>query len=77
LNASFHALLSKLSGKTKDVLISTERAWLTLHNKNGDFEASLYGDETLADLQLTQNEIFRLCGRANALEKYLAVAKQQ
>jgi|SRR5579859_3822321 len=77
LNTTYKALLAKLTGKAKDELVSTERAWLDFHNKNGDFEATLYGEESVADLQVTQNEIFRLCERANALEKYLAVANDQ
>jgi len=54
-----------------------ERAWLEFHNRNGDFEASLYGDEPVADLQVTQNEIFRIAERADALDKYLTIANDQ
>lgn len=54
-----------------------ERAWLEYHNKNGEFETALYGDESVADLQVTQNEVFRLCDRADALDKYLKIAGDQ
>ena len=74
LNATYKALLGKLDGKSKDGLISAQREWLAFHNKTGDFEVLLYSDETVDDLQLTQNEIFQLCERANALETYLSVA---
>ena len=74
LNATYKSLLGKLSGKAKDGLVSAQREWLTFHNKTGDFEVSLYGDETVDDLQVTQDEIFQLCDRANTLDKYLAVA---
>lgn len=77
LNTTYKALLGKLNGKAKDGLVSAERAWLDFHNKSGDFEVSLYGDETIADLQVTQNEIFGLCERANALDKYLSIANDQ
>ncbi|WP_266156578.1 lysozyme inhibitor LprI family protein [Dyella silvatica] len=77
LNTTYKALLGKLNGKAKDGLVSAERAWLDFHNKNGDFEVTLYGNEAVADLQLTQNEIFRLCERANALDKYLTIANDQ
>lgn len=77
LNTTYKALLAKLNGKAKDGLVNAERAWLDFHNKSGDFEATLYGDETVADLQVTQNEIFRLCERANALSKYLSIANDQ
>lgn len=77
LNTTYKALLGKLNGKAKDGLVNAERAWLEFHNKSGDFEVALYGDETVADLQVTQNEIFRLCERANALDKYLSIANDQ
>lgn len=77
LNTTYKALLAKLNGKAKDGLVSAERAWLDFHNKSGDVEAALYGDETVADLQVTQNEIFRLCERANTLSKYLSIANDQ
>lgn len=74
LNTAYKTLLGKLNGKAKDGLVSAERAWLDFHNKSGDFEAALYGDETVADLQVTQNEMFRLCERANMLDRYLSIA---
>jgi uncharacterized protein YecT (DUF1311 family) len=77
LNTTYKALLGKLDGKSKDDLVSAEREWLAFQNKSGDFETSLYGDETVSNLQLTQNEIFRLCERANALDKYLVVANDK
>lgn len=77
LNTSYKALLGKLNGKAKEELVSAERAWLEFHHKNGDFEVALYGDETVADLQVTQNEMFRLCERADALDKYLSIANDQ
>jgi uncharacterized protein YecT (DUF1311 family) len=77
LNTTYKALLGKLDGKAKDQLVGAERAWLAFHNKNGDFEVSLYGNEAVDDLQLTQSEIFRLCERANALDKYLTIANDK
>jgi uncharacterized protein YecT (DUF1311 family) len=77
LNTAYKALTAKLNGKAKDNLLNAERAWLDFHNRNGDFEASLYGDEPLADLQVSQNEIFRLAERADALDKYLTLANDQ
>lgn len=77
LNATYKALLGKLQGNAKDALLAAERSWLDLQNKSGNFETTLYGSETVADLQVTQNELFRLCERANTLETYLAVANDQ
>jgi uncharacterized protein YecT (DUF1311 family) len=50
LNTSYKALLAKLTGKAKDRLVASERAWLEFHNKAGDFESALYGDDAVADL---------------------------
>jgi uncharacterized protein YecT (DUF1311 family) len=77
LNTTYKALNAKLTGNAKANLLTSERAWLEFHNRNGDFEASLYGDEPVADLQVTQNEIFRIAERADALEKYLTIANDQ
>jgi uncharacterized protein YecT (DUF1311 family) len=77
LNTTYKALTAKLTGKAKDNLLNAERAWLDFHNRSGDFEASLYGNEPVADLQVTQNETFRLAERADALDKYLTIANDQ
>ncbi|MEP6899597.1 MAG: lysozyme inhibitor LprI family protein, partial [Rhodanobacter sp.] len=77
LNATYKALLGKLNPKAKDGLIHAERAWLKFQGTNGEFEASLYGDEIIDNLQLAQNEIFHLCERTNALDKYLAIASDR
>lgn len=74
LNATYKALLGKLAPKAKDALIRSEREWLKFQEANGEFENSLYGNEIIDNLQLTQNEMFRLCERANALGTYLIVA---
>jgi len=74
LNTTYKALLGKLHGKAKDQLISAERAWLKFQNEDGTFQNLLYGDEIIDNLDLTQNEIFSLCKRANELDSYLAIA---
>jgi uncharacterized protein YecT (DUF1311 family) len=77
LNATYRALLGKLTPKAKDALVRAEREWLKFQEANGEFESSIYGNEAIANLQLTQNEIFRICERANALGTYLIVANIQ
>jgi len=77
LNTTYKALLGKLTPKAKDALVRAEREWLKFQDANGEFEDSIYGDEIIANLQLTQNEIFRICERANALDTYLIVANLQ
>ncbi|MET0255439.1 MAG: lysozyme inhibitor LprI family protein [Luteibacter sp.] len=74
LNTTYKALTAKLTGKAKDNLVAAERDWLDLQKASSLFEASLYPDETVADLQVAQSEVFRLCERANALDKYLTIA---
>lgn len=77
LNASYRALLGKLAPKTKDALTRAEREWLKFQQANGEFETFIYGDESVANLQLTQNEMFRICQRANEIDTYLIVANIQ
>lgn len=74
LNTTYKALLGKLHGKAKDQLINAERAWLKFQNEDGTFQNLLYGDEIIDNLDLTQNEIFSLCKRANELDSYLSIA---
>ena len=77
LNSAYKALLGKLHGKAKDQLINAERAWLKFQNEDGTFQNLLYGDEIVDNLDLTQNEIFSLCKRANELDSYLSIANDQ
>lgn len=77
LNAAYKALLSKHHGTAKDSLIRAERAWLDFHNTSKTFESSLHGSEAVSGFQVMQKEIFRLCERANVLEEYLLIAKDQ
>lgn len=77
LNANYKALLAKLSPEAKKELVLAERAWLKFQDANGALESSVYGSEIIDNLQVTQNEIFRICERANALDDYLFVARLQ
>jgi len=74
LNAAYKSLLSKLRDTSKDNLVHAERAWLEFHGNSETFESSFYGSESVSSFQVMQNEIFRLCERANTLEGYLSVA---
>jgi uncharacterized protein YecT (DUF1311 family) len=73
LNKAYKALLAKLDSKAKEDLKVAQREWLVLKDKDGRLESALYGKETVDNLQMGQNDMFRLCERANTLEKYLAV----
>jgi uncharacterized protein YecT (DUF1311 family) len=74
LNANYKALLAKLSPEAKKQLVLAERAWLKFKETNGTFENAIYGNEIIANLELTQNEVFSICARADTLEKYLDIA---
>lgn len=77
LNATYKALLSKLDPKAKDQLIQAERAWLKFQDANGVLESSVYGSEAVGNLQVTENALFRVCERTNALDDYLFVVNLQ
>jgi uncharacterized protein YecT (DUF1311 family) len=77
LNITYKALLSKLDPKAKDQLIQAERAWLKFQDANGVLESSVYGSEAVGNLQVTENALFRVCERANALDDYLFVVNLQ
>ncbi|MFK2904366.1 DUF1311 domain-containing protein [Dyella ginsengisoli] len=77
LNVTYKALMSKLSPKAKDELIHAERAWLKFQEANGALESSVYGSEAVGNLQVTENALFRVCERANALDDYLFVVNLQ
>jgi len=74
LNTTYQALLGKLDPKAKSALVIAEREWLKSQDATGRFEDALYGEESVANLEVSQNEIFRICERANALAMYLSVA---
>jgi len=75
LNKVYKQLLQVLSGKSKENLIAAEKSWIAFKDKDGAFMATLYGTETVDNLELEQSKVFRLCERANALERYLFLAK--
>lgn len=77
LNQTYKALLSLLDRKAKDGLMEAERAWLALKSKDENFEALIYGDEQIDNLQQGESEVFRICERANVLDGYLDLAKNK
>jgi uncharacterized protein YecT (DUF1311 family) len=77
LNANYEKLLTKLGPEAKKKLLLAERAWLMFKETNGTFENAIYGGEIMANLELTQNEAFYICARADTLEKYLDIVGEQ
>ena len=76
LDRSYKTLLSRLNGKPKEALVSSEQAWQDFHTKAAALETAIYGKDKRDDLQRLENEVFRLSERANALDKYLAAKGQ-
>jgi uncharacterized protein YecT (DUF1311 family) len=77
LNSTYRALLAKLDSKAKEQLVAAERAWLAFHGKTSGLESTLYGSEIVANLEVSQRDIFRLCERANTLDDYLSLVNDQ
>lgn len=77
LNKTYKALLARLGAREKESLVGAQRTWLELQTRSSVFEEVLYGDEPISGMQVKLNGIFRLCERANMLEKYLSIAKDQ
>jgi uncharacterized protein YecT (DUF1311 family) len=77
LNKTYKALLAALDAKGKSGLVAAEREWLSLKEKDEDLETLLYGDDQADNLQQGENEVFRICERANVLSKYLDIAKSK
>jgi uncharacterized protein YecT (DUF1311 family) len=77
LNANYKALAAKLGPEAKKQLVLAERAWLKFKEDNGTFENAIYGDEIISNLELTQNEVFYICARADTLKKYLGIVDEQ
>lgn len=77
LNRTYKRLLAKLDSKAKEQLVESERAWLAFHGKTSGLESTLYGSEIVANLEVSQRDIFRLCERANTLDDYLSLVNDQ
>jgi len=58
-------------------LVAAERAWISRNDKDGALETVAYGDEKIENLQQYQNAVFRICERANTMERYLDLAKDR
>lgn len=53
--------------------MAVERAWIGSKDKDRALETVIYGDEQVDNLQQAQNDVFRICERANTLERYLSL----
>lgn len=77
LNAVYKKLLNALGEKDRPYLIAAERAWIGSKDKDRALETVVYGDEQVDNLQQAQNDVFRICERANTLERYLSLVSDK
>jgi uncharacterized protein YecT (DUF1311 family) len=77
LNRTYQTLLGKLDSKGQKQLVDAERAWLAFRHKASGLETTLYGSEIIANLEVSQRDIFRLCERANTFDDYLSLVSEQ
>lgn len=78
LNRVYKELIGLLKGPQRDQIVEAQRAWIQLQEKDGAFEASIFDNlGQMGNLQSVENEMLRICERANRLEKYLELAKLQ
>ena len=77
LNHVYKKLLGDIDEKARPALIAAERSWIKLQDEDVALEEDLYGGEQVGNLRISRNEIFRICERANVLERYLELAKDK
>ena len=77
LNRAYKTLMGKLDGKAREQLLASERAWLTFQGKSSGLESTLYGSEIIANLEISQREMFRKCERANTLDTYVSLVSDE
>lgn len=78
LNRVYKELTGLLKGKQREQIVEAQRAWIQLQEKDGAFEASVFDQlGQMGNLQSVENEMLRICERANRLETYLELAKMQ
>lgn len=77
LNRAYKTLMGKLDGKAKEQLVASERAWLAFHGKSSGLESTLYGSEIIANLEVSQRDMFRKCERANTLDTYVSLVSDE
>lgn len=71
LNQAYKKLSARLGPERRAALVAAQRAWLDFHAKESALEEAVLGSEQVSNMQLGENEIFRLAERANRLEQYL------
>ncbi|WP_190238555.1 lysozyme inhibitor LprI family protein [Marilutibacter maris] len=71
LNRLYGELMEALGEDGKDDLRQSQSAWIKLASSDMELESHIYGNEIVENAQKHENRLFRICERANLLEKYL------
>lgn len=73
LAQAYQALLSRLQGRQREMMLSAQQAWLQSSAMDGEFEAALYDASPAGNLQNGLNELLRHSARVEILQGYLDV----
>lgn len=72
LNRAYSDLLAKTDREQRGKLVNAQRAWLQSRAKDEIFETAIAGNTQLENVQSSEIALFRLCSRADQIERYLA-----
>jgi len=72
LNKAYGVLMTNLDPEARDSVRAAERAWLDFNTKSVVAETAIGGANQVANIDVSQAELFRFCERANVLEDYVS-----
>lgn len=71
----YDRLRYELDGSARARLLDAQYAWEQSNAQAGDLDNSLYGGSQAESLQRAEAALWRICARADELEKYLGAAR--
>lgn len=77
LNSLYKKLLASLDKDNKELLVLAQREWLVLRDRDGAFEASLFGNSQMENLSTNERDLFYTCERADRLQDWLDIVSQE
>lgn len=75
LARAYDRLRYELDGNARARLMDAQYAWEQSNAQAGDLDNSLYGGTQAESLQRAEAALWRICARADELEKYLGAAR--
>lgn len=75
LNNNYKQLLNLLDKERRDFLVSAQREWLVLQEKDGAFESSLFGNTQPENISGAEREVFYMAERADRIQEWLVMVK--